>query len=107
MQCYPDPRSCSDTSHRTLILISTVQSIESIKKDIPKANVFPVVVDLTSVESIRKGAAEITEPIHVRSSCSACILLCPNQTRIYRYSLTMPRQLSSRLLIVQRKDSKP
>ncbi len=107
MQCYPDPRSRSDTSHRILTLISIVQSVESIKKDIPKANIVPVVVDLTSVESIRKGAAEITEPIHARSSCSACIRLCPNQTRIYRYSLTMLRQLCSRLLIVQRKDSKP
>ncbi len=79
MQCYPYPRSCSDTSHRTLILISIVQSIDSIKKDIPKANIVPVVVDLTSVESIRKGAAEITEPIHVRSLCSACILYVPTR----------------------------
>jgi NAD(P)-dependent dehydrogenase (short-subunit alcohol dehydrogenase family) len=42
-----------------------LQSVDSIKKDVPTANIVPVVVDLTSFESIRKGAAEITEPVHL------------------------------------------
>jgi len=41
-----------------------LQSVDSIKKDVPTVNIVPLVIDLTSVESIRKGAAEITEPVH-------------------------------------------
>ncbi|KAJ7776143.1 NAD-P-binding protein [Mycena metata] len=43
-------------------------SVETIKKEIPSANVRPLTLDLTSLASVRQAAAEVneyTEPLHV------------------------------------------
>ncbi|KAF8324161.1 uncharacterized protein EI90DRAFT_2363169 [Cantharellus anzutake] len=50
------------------------ESVTSIKKDVPSANIIPIVADLTSVESIRSGALEITEPIHILINNAATAL---------------------------------
>jgi hypothetical protein len=42
---------------------------EAIKKEVPGANVRPLVLDLTSLAAVRKAAAEVNayaEPLHVR-----------------------------------------
>ncbi|KAF8185275.1 NAD-P-binding protein [Mycena galopus ATCC 62051] len=43
-------------------------SEEALKKEIPHANIYPLAIDLSSLASVRKAAAEITslpEPLHV------------------------------------------
>ncbi|KAJ7744147.1 hypothetical protein B0H16DRAFT_1889728 [Mycena metata] len=60
--------------HANLVIITGYNaerlklSEETIKKEIPQANIYPLVLDLSSFASVRKAAAEInarTEPLHV------------------------------------------
>ncbi|KAJ7130237.1 hypothetical protein C8R44DRAFT_775161 [Mycena epipterygia] len=60
--------------HANLVIITGYNlerlklSEEAIKKDIPSANIRPLVLDLTSVTAVRKAAAEVNaypEPLHV------------------------------------------
>jgi NAD(P)-dependent dehydrogenase (short-subunit alcohol dehydrogenase family) len=44
---------------------------ETIKKELPSANIRPLILDLSSLSSVRKAAAEVNalpEPLHVRQN---------------------------------------
>jgi hypothetical protein len=48
-------------------------SEEAIKKDVPRANIRPLILDLSSLAAVRRAAAEVnaySEPIHVRPNVS-------------------------------------
>jgi hypothetical protein len=53
---------------------------EAIKKDVPGANIRPLVLDLSSLAAVRKAAAEVnaySEPLHVRVSLEPIsIIIC-------------------------------
>jgi hypothetical protein len=47
--------------------IRTEEAISKIKEQHPNSNLKVVIADITDLETIRRAAEELTEPIHVSS----------------------------------------